>query len=589
MGARVVAVRSNQPDGPSRQEAPVHAVLRQLTRPVWRLASSFRAIGLVGALCFLCLTFLPALIPRPLVHQAVFSGLTAALGYGFGLLLAWFGRRAGIHPDWADRTRRMGWFILAGAAALAITGFMFWSFSWQAEARRLLGMAEIGPSFIAALPLALVTALILVLLARAVRVFAQRCLTVLKRWVPLTVFRLVTWVGVAAVAVLVLNGTAMSWLITGMEKIAIAADRRGDPDLVQPVLAERSGSPESLVSWDSLGRFGRQFVSGGPSTAQLADFASRRATPPEADVEVPIRVYAPLGAADSPTVGAELAVAELDRTGAWDRAVLVVAAPASSGLVDPAAVETIELMHGGNTAVAALQYSELPSWIAFLADRHGAPEAGQALFEAVYAAWSERPEAERPLLLMYGESLGSFSGHGAFSGLQDMVVRTDGALWVATPWGTEILRDLTENRDAGSYERHPVYEDGRQVRWASGTGAADLWELGPRWEFPRVAYIQHASDAVVWWSSDLLLHEPDWMREPAGVDVLPGLQWLPVVTFWHVTMDLFLAGDVPAGYGHNYLLEYVDGWSAVAPPDDWSDHDAGMLREVIDERFADMY
>jgi uncharacterized membrane protein len=545
---------------------------------------------LVGALCFLCLTFLPALIPRPWLHQAVFSGITAAMGYGFGLLLAWFGRHAGIHPRWSGRARRIGWVVLAVSAVLALTGSMLWAVSWQNRARDLLGMAEVGPAFLAVPPVALVVALVIVLLARAVRRLVRRALEVLRRWVPLVVSRLVTGVAVVAAAVLVLNGTAMTWLITGMERIAVVADRSVEPTHAQPVLHERSGSPDSVIAWDSLGHHGREFVSGGPSPEQLADFSAARTVPPETGIEVPIRIYAPLDGADSPNSGAELVIAELDRTGAWDRQVLVVAAPASSGVVDAAAVETIELMYGGDTAVAALQYSELPSWIAFLADRHGAPEAGQALFEAVYAAWSDLPVGQRPLLLVYGESLGSFSGHGAFSGLQDMVVRTDGALWVATPWGTETLRDLTENRDPGSYERRPVYNSGRQVRWGTGAGtAADVWDLGPQWDYPRVVYIQHASDAVVWWSSDLLLHEPDWMREPSGADVLSGLQWLPLVTFWHVTMDLFLAGEVPAGHGHNYLLEYVDGWTAIAAPGEWTDDDTEILRQVIDDRFGGLY
>ena len=48
-------------------------------------------------------------------------------------------------------------------------------------------------------------------------------------------------------------------------------------------------------------------------------------------------------------------------------------------------------MYGGNTAIAAVQYSYLPSWIAFLAQRPQARQAGRALFDTVYSYWSTLP------------------------------------------------------------------------------------------------------------------------------------------------------------------------------------------------------
>ena len=35
-----------------------------------------------------------------------------------------------------------------------------------------------------------------------------------------------------------------------------------------------------------------------------------------------------------------------------------------------------------------------------------------------------------------------------------------------------------------------------------------------------------------------------------GRDVLDAMVWIPVVTFWQVTVDLPLATGVPAGHGH---------------------------------------
>jgi len=49
---------------------------------------------------------------------------------------------------------------------------------------------------------------------------------------------------------------------------------------------------------------------------------------------------------------------------------------------------------------------------------------------------------------------------------------------------------------------------GREVVQAAAPapGPADLARPSTQWRRPRVAYLQHASDPVVWWSPDLILH-----------------------------------------------------------------------------------
>jgi uncharacterized membrane protein len=71
------------------------------------------------------------------------------------------------------------------------------------------------------------------------------------------------------------------------------------------------------------------------------------------------------------------------------------------------------------------------------------------------------------------------------------------------------------------------------------------------------------SDPIVWWSPHLIFSKPDWISEPPGKDVLSTMFWVPFVTFWEVTADLPFATGVPAGHGHKYTAEYVNGWNAV--------------------------
>ena len=53
-----------------------------------------------------------------------------------------------------------------------------------------------------------------------------------------------------------------------------------------------------------------------------------------------------------------------------------------------------------------MQYSFLPSWLSFLVDKENARQAGQALFEAVDAMVRSGRRAQRPKLVVFGESLG---------------------------------------------------------------------------------------------------------------------------------------------------------------------------------------
>ena len=65
---------------------------------------------------------------------------------------------------------------------------------------------------------------------------------------------------------------------------------------------------------------------------------------------------------------AKLALDELIRVGAFDRAVLVVTVPTGTGWMDPAAMDTLEYLHGGDTAIVGQQYSYLTSSISLLVE-----------------------------------------------------------------------------------------------------------------------------------------------------------------------------------------------------------------------------
>jgi uncharacterized membrane protein len=104
---------------------------------------------------------------------------------------------------------------------------------------------------------------------------------------------------------------------------------------------------------------------------------------------------------------------------------------------------------------------------------------------------------------------------------------------------------LVSGRDAGSTEARPVYQRGVTVRFASET--SELAGPDAFWPAPRVVYLQHASDPITWWSPELLVREPGWLRETRSGDVPPAMRWYPFVTFWQVSADLLSARQTPNG------------------------------------------
>lgn len=555
------------PTGDAGTASPVDAGDR-----LRRYGRSLHPVGLTLALLFFCWSMTPSLLPRTWYLQAVATGISVATGYGIGCLAAWLVRKCGVTARYSERTRRIGWWTLLGLAVVAVPTFLVLGSWWQQIVRELAQAEPASRSYyLLVLALSLTVAVTLLAIARAIRGGTNRLTALGLRYVPAPVARLASLVVVLVVGVLVVNGVVYQGVIGLANRSAAAADQSTAPGVAEPTAAERSGSPASAEPWDSLGREGRTFVAGGPTPEQISAVTGRPAP-------MPIRVYAGRESADSVEGVADRVVAELERTGAFDRSVLAVATTTGRGWVNARVASSLEYVAGGDSAIASMQYSFLPSALSFVADRKTPPEAGRALFEAVSAAVDARPAESRPKLVVFGESLGSFGGQGAFSGAQDMLSRTDGALWVGTPNFAPQWAQITADRDPGSPERLPVVDGGANVRFAGS--AADL-DLPAPWGTPRIVYWQHSSDPITWWSFDLLLHKPDWLREPLGPDVDPGMRWIPFVTFWQVTMDMVFSADVPEGHGHTFGRDAVNMWAGILDPADWTAAQTEQVRAVV--------
>jgi uncharacterized membrane protein len=528
--------------------------------------------GCWGALVAGCLSFTPSLLPRGGIVQGLVWGITAAIGYGLGVLAAWIWRAfADREPR---RPRRRSWTVLfVSVAVLVVVSFGLGQY-WQYEIRQLMGVTDYSIPLVIASPfVAAAVFCLLLLIGRGLRGLYRWAATLLGRWIGRRAARAVGWILVAGLAYLVVSGLLLQGFVNVMNSAYSVRDTMTAEGIHQPTTSLRSGGPGSVIRWDSLGWQGRNFIGKGPSVSDIEKFTGQPAMEP-------IRVYAGLASGPDAQSRAALAVKDLERTGAFDRKYLLVATTTGSGWVDPALVDTFEYLTGGDSATVAMQYSYLPSWISYLVDQSKAREAGRALFDAVYGAWSQLPPDQRPRLYVAGESLGSFGGETAFSGEYSMANLTSGVLFVGPPNFNTLFREFSDQRDAGSPEVQPVYQDGRIVRFANDPGAG-IPPNGQPWDGTRVLYLMHPSDPIVWWSPHLIFSEPDWISEPPGKDVLKGMFWMPFVTFWQVTADLPFATGVPGGHGHTYTSEYVDGWNAVMQPAGITPQDLTDLRKII--------
>src|SRR6185369_2322109 len=161
---------------------------------------------------------------------------------------------------------------------------------------------------------------LLLLTARLLRLSAHGVARLLVRLVPESAAYCAGFLVITLLSYGAFDGILVDNLYTTADRSAAITDSGTGHGVVQPMSTLRSGGPGSLVSWNSLGRQGRNFVTNAPSMAQLSAFSGKPATEP-------IRLYAGLESSDDVRQRAALLVREMDRTGAFDRAVVAVFTP----------------------------------------------------------------------------------------------------------------------------------------------------------------------------------------------------------------------------------------------------------------------
>lgn len=243
----------------------------------------------------------------------------------------------------------------------------------------------------------------------------------------------------------------------------------------------------------------------GPPESVSQKFVSAGAVPGS------LRVYGELDDRDV-SVRARATVERWQAAGGMDRDAVVVAVPTGSGWVDPDAMVGFERRLGGNVSVIAVQYSDIPSWRAFVTSSEPARSNAVAVVSALIDAIDIEPDSSRPQIYLFGQSLGAIGADAARQ-------------WVAHHHPGALCHTVLAGAPAGS-----------------ATLAA-----------PDTTVFANGSDPVVRWSPTLLWQPP---RVPPTLSSdLPRAPWFPIASFVQTSADLIGALSFPAGHGHQYGTE----------------------------------
>ena len=535
-----------------------------------RLPPSFRA-GLAGAEVATWGAVSPSLLPHSWWATAANVGVLQGMGHGFATVAS-----QALRPVRSDKPQS----LLPVPVRLAMTGVTAGVFATslrrRAHQEKLVESDEkfkVSPQILG-ITLGTLGYGVVLLIGDAIQAFIDAINELLGKKLPPVASWPLAVVGGGALLILVGDRMVVRRFAVRVSRQAQELDREFMRGADQPQRAERSGSPDSLVDWDTMGRQGRAVVAGGPRREDIERLV-------DGEAMEPIRIFVGLDTErdQAPDFEAMAAVAikEMHRTGAFERSHIAVMSAAGTGWINDFHTSGFEFVTRGDSAVVAMQYSYLPSAYSYLADRKNPVHSSRVLIEAIRRELESIDLNDRPKLYVGGESLGAYGVSDAFETVEEFLEHTSGGVFTGTPGFASNHSYLTRHREKGSPQRLPLIDGGRHVRFTAHPAHLRHDFRGNAytntWEEPRFVFAQHASDPVVWWEPSLAIKPPDWLREPGSrgepapaaqrLDALDTMRWMPLVTYWQVGIDQLPSKDYPSPHGHNYHDETVAYWNGV--------------------------
>lgn len=296
-------------------------------------------------------------------------------------------------------------------------------------------------------------------------------------------------------------------LALGGQALRASKRRRGRPPLPYPCDDYPPATSHDLPGLDFEG----QRFCAGATTGLPSD---------------PVRVFVGLRSAASVAERCDLALAELDRLGAFGKRRIVVCSATLRGYVNPVPIAAEERFSDGDVAHVVVQYFDRRTPFLWRL----VPIAAQTHRELLERLARRTESAE---LCVYGESLGAWASQKVFSDVGDIDRRgVARALWVGTPYfsrfGRRHLRD----------ERLQVLD------------ARDVLVGDPPRGLRFVLFERMTDPVVLFPGFELLWRRPPWH---------PGGSWKPGISFLQGLLDLVKAtrwtADQPSAAAHDYRIE----------------------------------
>lgn len=525
---------------------------------------------LIGVL-FFSASLTPSLIPRSWLLQGVLAGAMMGVGYMVTRFVQTLAYALGV-PRISRRAARLPLQGLAFVVFAALAWSLWMNETWQNEIRALLEMEPTtGTHSLGLIAVGLAVFGLLLLVGALAKWLFDRIRQRLDDILSEAAANLLAIILVTIIIIVAVNRGLVAPAFNLADSAFEAAQNLMTPEADAPIGITQTGGPESLVAWADIGKPGRDFIRLGPDAAAISAFTGRPANEP-------LRIYVGRANGESPEARAALALDEMIRIGAFERAVLVIASPTGTGWLDPGSHDPLEYLAGGDIATVAVQYSHLTSPLALIFETEAGLDQAEATVSAIYDHWKTMPSDDRPRLYIHGLSLGAWSSMHAVNIFRLLNDPIDGALWSGPPFPSTLWQVVTANRNRGTPHVLPEIDDGNLIRFANQFGG--LEDARAPWGDVRIIFLQYASDPIVFFDPGSTLRRPVWMTEPAAPDVYADLRFTPFVTQFQLALDMAIATSVPLGYGHNYDADdYIDAWASILEPG-WSEADLDRLKAI---------
>jgi uncharacterized membrane protein len=361
------------------------------------------------------------------------------------------------------------------------------------------------------------------------------------------------------------------------------ANQRLEPGYATPPTSPLvSGSPDSLLPFGDLGQQGRRYVTDVVTPELIEQVMGEPAR------AHPIRAYVGFNSEPLYQTGrAELALAELERAGAFDRSVLLLISPTGTGWVDHTLIEAAEFLTRGDIATCCIQYARYPSFLSVQKVALGRGQFRLLLWGVTQRLAGVAPE-RRPRVLVFGESMGAWTSSDVimFQGIEGFDhYGIDRALWVGLPWLAKWSRS---GMTRGSSTLVPegtvrVFDHHDQL------AALDDDQRGRL----RAVVVSHDNDPIAVLGPDLLVQRPPWLADgQRGRGVPHSLRWQPLGTFLQTGMDamnaMLLTPGEFASFGHDYRADMAafvrDAYGLPEATDEQLERIEQVLRALEFER-----